>query len=103
MAQTNKRVLLSEYILDGKRLPAGSPVELNVDQLEKAAAAGVVYLDEERNARLKVGTPEKQDHPADVPANDPQGKVADETSGADLTRAQAGAKADKNKPARKKK
>jgi hypothetical protein len=52
-----KRTLISEYILDGQRRPAGTEVTLSATAFKKAVAAGVVHEDDALNAEVKRAPP----------------------------------------------
>lgn len=81
----------------GERIFPGERIKLDPVQLKWAIGAGVVYEDDDRDGSVDVLTKDQaRRKAAGLPINDPEGKVADETSDADLAKAQTGAAAMKS-------
>lgn len=62
-----QRTLINEYMFEGNRLKPGTRIPLTHAQFRRAVQANVVHEDEKLDA--------------EVPVNDPQGKLADEDTG----------------------
>lgn len=76
MAQITKRTLTSEYVLGGKRLAAGTEIDLAPTALKRAVEAGVVHQDDALNAEAQERYAKQREgaDPAAAPVNDAAGQ-----------------------------
>ncbi|RAI44710.1 hypothetical protein [Rhodoplanes roseus] len=72
MAEITKRTLIAEYILNGRRLPAGTTVDLTAGQMRSAVAAGVVHVDDALDAEVEATAAAKQEPSEAVAEPDPE-------------------------------